>query len=153
MKVKIMNFPETKVAVIKHRGSPETKHESIKKMVAWRIESKLPLDKHQVYGVHYDDPSTTPPEKYRMDLCISVESNVAENIYGVINKSIPSGKCAVARHIGSRENVVAATYLYREWLPKSGEKLRDFPVFFHYVNVGPNVSEEEMITDVYLPIQ
>ena len=153
MKVEIMNFPETKVAVIEHRGSPATEHESIKKMIAWRIENKLPLDKHQNYGVHYDDPSTTPPEKYRMDLCISVESNVPENKYGVINKSIPSGNCAVARHIVSRENVVAATYLYREWFPKSGEKLRDFPVFFHYVNVGPNVSEEEMITDVYLPIQ
>ena len=23
-----------------------------------------------------------------------------------------------------------------------------FPIFFHYVNVGPNVREEEMITDV-----
>lgn len=26
------------------------------------------------------------------------------------------------------------------------------PVFFHYVNVGPNLREEEMLTDVYLPL-
>jgi len=29
----------------------------------------------------------------------------------------------------------------------------DFPVFFHYVNVGPDVPEHEMITDVYLPLR
>jgi len=153
MEVKIVSFPETKVAAIEHRGSPATEYESSKKLIAWRIENKLPPSKHQSYGVHYDDPSTTIPEKYRVDFCVSVESEVVKNKYGVINKTIPSGKCAVARHLGSREKVTAVTYLYKEWLPKSGEKLRNFPVFFHYVNVGPNITEEEMITDVYLPIQ
>jgi AraC family transcriptional regulator len=70
----------------------------------------------------------------------------------VIKQVIPAGRCAVARHIGSRNNVTAAAYLHEKWLPTSGEKLRDFPVFFHYVNVGPNVKEHEMITDVYLPL-
>lgn len=46
-----------------------------------------------------------------------------------------------------------AEWLYREWLPRSGEQLRDYPVFFHYVNVGPDVKEQEMITDVYLPLK
>lgn len=48
--------------------------------------------------------------------------------------------------------MTAATYLYKEWFPISEEKLRDFPVFFHYVDVGPDIVEEEMLTDVYLPI-
>lgn len=41
---------------------------------------------------------------------------------------------------------------YSEWLPDSGEQLRDYPLFFHYVNVGPDVKPEDMITDVYLPL-
>jgi len=43
--------------------------------------------------------------------------------------------------------------LFTEWLPASGETLGDFPLFFHYVNVGPDVAEHEMITDVYLPLR
>lgn len=35
----------------------------------------------------------------------------------------------------------------------SGEALRDFPIFFHYVNVGLHVQEHDMITDVYLPLR
>ena len=40
-----------------------------------------------------------------------------------------------------------------KWLPASGEAAGDFPIFFHYVNVGPDVKEAEMITEVYLPIK
>jgi AraC family transcriptional regulator len=59
----------------------------------------------------------------------------------------------LARHLGSRAHNAAAVYLYREWLPRSGESLGDFPIIFHYVNVGPEVQEHEMITDVYLPLR
>jgi AraC family transcriptional regulator len=66
---------------------------------------------------------------------------------------IPQNRCALARDTGSRNDNKAAVYLYEEWLPRSGEKLGNFPIFFHYVNVGPNVRAEEMITDVYLPLR
>jgi AraC family transcriptional regulator len=82
-----------------------------------------------------------------------VEQDVPPNLHGVVNKTIPGGRCAVARHFGSRADISAASYLYEVWLPHSGEELRDFPIFFHYVNVGPNVREHEMITDVYLPLR
>ena len=150
--VEIVNFPETKVAALEHKGAPENEHESIKRLIAWRIENKLSLDKHRSFGVHYSDPATTPPDEYRVDLCISVDDDIPPNPYGVVNKVIPAGRCVVARHIGTRGNIPTVKYLYESWLPRSGEKLRDFPIFFHYVNVGPGVGEQEMITDVYLPL-
>jgi AraC family transcriptional regulator len=57
------------------------------------------------------------------------------------------------RYVGSREYIPVVQDLYTQWLPDSGESLRDFPLFFHYVNVGPDVAEHEMITDIYLPLQ
>lgn len=152
MDVQIVDFPAIKVAVLEHYGPPALVHESVRKLIAWRLENRLPPDRHRTYGVHYNDPRTTPPAEYRVGLCISVEHDVPFNPQGVVNKLIPAGRCAVVRHLGSRENVPAAVYLYEEWLPDSGETLRDFPIFFHYVNVGPQVQEHEMITDVYLPL-
>jgi AraC family transcriptional regulator len=84
---------------------------------------------------------------------VSVDFDVPPNVYGIVNKVIPGGRCALARHLGSRAHNAAAVFLYEEWLPNSGESLRDFPIFFHYVNVGPDVREHEMITDVYLPLK
>jgi AraC family transcriptional regulator len=154
MNVEIVVFPETKVAAIEHAGSPALEHATARKLLAWKFENRLldPL-KHRSYGVHYTNPRAVPLSEHRVDFCLSTEGEVAPNPYGIIKKVIPSGRCARARDIGSRFDNKAAVYLYEEWLPKSGESLGDFPIFFHYVNVGPNVKEEEMITDAYLPLK
>lgn len=153
MEVKIVDFPETKVAMIEHRGATELEYETAKKLIAWRIENRVPPDKHRSYGVHYHDPRTTPADEYRVDFCVSYDEEVKENQYGVFRGVIPGCRCAVARHHGSREDIVAARYLFETWLPQSTESLGDFPVFFHYVNVGPHVQPDDMITDVYLPLK
>ena len=154
MDVEIVLFPETRVAAIEHIGSPALEHATARKLLAWKLENRLldPL-KHRSYGVHYTNPPTAPTSEHHVDFCLSIEADVAPNAYGIINKVIPGGRCARARDIGSRFNNKAAVYLYEEWLPKSGESPGDSPIFFHYVNVGPNVREEEMITDVYLPLE
>lgn len=153
MNVEIVDFPETKVAVIEHHGSPALENVSVNKLIAWRIQNKLPpSDIHRSYGIHYNDPGKVSPAEYRVDLCVSIKREVPENSFGVINKVIPNLRCARARHYGSRENITAAPYLYETWLPGSGDQLADFPIFFHYINVGPEIQEQDMVTDVYLPI-
>jgi AraC family transcriptional regulator len=153
MDVRIVEFPETKVAVVEHHGSPHLEHETARKLIAWRKRNQLGRDRHRSYGVHYTDPYTTPPADHRVDFCVSVDFDVPPNAEGVVNKVIPRGRCALARHLGSRAHVAAAEFLYREWLPRSGEALGDFPIFFHYVNVGPDIDEDDMITDVYMPLK
>jgi len=154
MKVEIVTFPETKVAAIEHHGSPGLEYDTVRKLIAWRIEHRL-LDqlKYRSYGVHYTDPRSTTTSTYRVDFCLSIKDDVGANPYGIKNNVIPRLRCARARDVGSRSNNKAAVFLYETWLPQSGESLGDFPIFFHYVNVGPNVREEEMITDVYLPLK
>lgn len=153
MKVEIIDFPETLVAALEHRGPEHQTYNTTKQFIAWRQANGYPPGRGKTYGVHYTDPVTTLPEDYRLDICLSVHAPVAPNPQGVVTKTIPGGRCACVRHVGSRHHIHPADWLYREWLPQSGEELRDFPIFFHYVNVGPEVKEHEMITDVYLPLK
>ena len=153
MEVYIVQFPETKVAVAEHCGPPELEYQTSKRLIEWRIKNGVSPATHQAYGVHYTDPYTTPADEHRVDICVSYELPVQPNAQGIIEKTIPANRCAVARHLGSLSHNLAGVYLYKEWLPRSGEFLADFPAFFHYVNVGPNVLEHEMITDVYLPLK
>jgi AraC family transcriptional regulator len=153
MEVRIVDFPETKVAALEHHGPPQREYDTARRLIEWRLQNRLHPDRHRSYGIHYTDPRTTLPADHRVDFCISVDGDVPPNPQGVINKVIPGGRCAVARHLGSRANNAAAVYLYEVWFPKSGDVLRDFPIFFHYVNVGPQVLEHEMTTDVYLPLK
>ncbi len=153
MNIEIVDFPETSVAVVEHYGPVEQEHKTALKLIAWKLENNL-LDsaRHRNYGVHYTDPATTPPEQHHVDFCLSVDELVGANEYDVVNKIIPACRCARARDVGSRYNNPAAVFVRQEWYPASGQRLGDFPMFFHYVNVGPDVKEDEMITDVYLPL-
>ena len=154
MDVEIVIFPATKVACIEHRGPPELEHDTARKLIAWKL-GKGYLDplRHRSYGLHYTDPRTAPPAEHRVDFCLSVEADVGPNPYGIVDRVIASARCARARDVGSRSNNQAAAYLYGEWLPRSGHALGALPVIFHYVNVGPRVRDDEMITDVYLPLR
>lgn len=154
MEVQIVTFPKTKVAAVEHLGPPALEYDTVRKLIAWKLENRL-LDqlKYRSYGIHYTDPRITPPSDHRVDFCLSFDEDVAPNPYGIGNMVIPRLRCAHARDVGSRSDNKAAAHLYETWLPQSGESLGDFPIFFHYVNVGPNVQEEEMITDVYLPLK
>ncbi len=153
MKVEIIDFPDTLVAALEHRGPEHLTYNTTKQFIEWRQANGHPPGRGKTFGVHYTDPVTTLPEDYRLDICLSVDRPVTENPQGVVTKTIPGGRCAVVRHVGSRHYIKPAEWIYRDWLPASGEELRDFPIFFHYVNVGPGVKEHEMITDVYLPLK
>jgi AraC family transcriptional regulator len=153
VQVRLVTFPETKVASVTHLGSPEDEHVTARKLIDWKIEKRL-LDQSRFrsYGLHYTHPSGAEPLNYRVDFCLSIEEAVGQNDAGIVEKVIPSMKCAFARDVGSRGNNQAARYLIEEWLPRSGEMMADFPLIFHYVNVGPAVKAHEAITDVYLPL-
>ena len=154
MQVDIVLFPFTKIAVVEYFGPIDAEYKAVSQLISWRKEvGFLNSQNHQSYGIHYTDPAQVAPGLHRVDFGISVDSIVDVNRYGVINKSIPMLRCAMARDIGSRGNNQAIIYLLETWLPKSGEHLGDFSPIFHYVNVGPEVNDAEMITDVYLPLK
>lgn len=155
MDVKIIEFTETKVAVLEHRGAPERVNDSAKTFIEWRKTSGLsPVKTSRSFGLVYSDPDSTPADEFRFDICGEVTEQVPENPQGVVNAVIPAGRCAVLRHFGSHDRLAESIYpLYRQWLPDSGEEIRDFPLFFHYLNLFPEVAEHELITDIYLPLK
>ncbi len=155
MNVDIVNFETTKVALIEHLGSPERVLETAAKFIAWRKETGLsPVKTSNTYGIPYSDPKTTDPEKFRWDICGTIDGDIPPNDYGTKSGIIPGGRCAVIRHLGSYDSVDKGIYaVYREWLPESGEEIRDYPCFFHYVNLIHEVDECDLITDIYFPLK
>jgi len=152
--VEIVDFSEVKVAALVHLGSLELVGNTINLFIDWRIKNNLPPKISRTFNIVYDDPAVTEPDKYRCEICASVKSDVKQNEHGVITKTIPAGRCAVIRHIGSDDTISEdITYLYSEWLSQSGEELRDYPIFFERVSFFPDVPETEVTTDIYLPLK
>jgi len=155
MDVSITNFKGTKVALLQHRAAPDRVYESVSKFIEWRKSSKLsPVNTSQTFGIIYDDPEVKTGDDFRFDICGSVDQDVPANPQGVITGNIEGGRYAVLRHHGSHKNIGdKVRYLYRSWLPQSGEELRDVPCFFHYLNLISQVEEHELKTDIYFPLK
>ncbi|BAI71903.1 transcriptional regulator [Azospirillum sp. B510] len=155
MDVSIVDFTPVGVAAYSHRGPIEGVNDSARIFIDWRKTSGLsPRERCRTFGIAFDNPETTEPDDFRFDICGEVDGEVPENPQGVVRKLIPGGRCAVVRHHGSHDRIgETVKFLYRHWLPQSGEQLRDFPVYFHYHNFIGETPEHDLLTDVYLPLK
>jgi AraC family transcriptional regulator len=151
--VRIADTPDIRVAVLEHRGDPRRIGDSIRKCIAWRRAHGLPPSKSATYNVFHDDPETTPPADFRLDICVATDLDIAPNDAGIVARVIPGGRCAVLRHVGTDDTLGEAIgFLYRDWLPQSGEELRDFPVYARRLEFFPEVREHEAVSDLFLPL-
>lgn len=152
--VHIVSFPETRVAAIEHRDDPELIGNTIRRFITWRKQNKLPPKVSSTFNILYNHPEEVSAKEYRMDICVATDHDRTDPEVGIVDKTIPAGRCAVLRHVGSDEALdKSVRYLYAQWLPGSGEEPRDFPVFFQCIKFYPDVPESEAITDVFLPVK
>jgi AraC family transcriptional regulator len=153
-KVGIIDFKETRVAVFQHRGDLRLIGDSIRQVIEWRKKNHLPPSVSATFNIFYDDPQATDPADFRCDICAATDREIEPNAFGIMAKIIPGGRCAVYRHVGADDAISAiAEYLYSEWLPQSGEDLRDYPLFLQRVSFFPDVPENEAVIDVFLPLK
>ncbi|NRA60271.1 MAG: AraC family transcriptional regulator [Psychrobium sp.] len=153
--ISIINFPATKIAVLEHRGSPQLVMATVQKFIAWRKENKLPPSKYATFNVLYDDPNNTSADDYRFDVCCAIDSPVAENKNdsGVIEKVLPSSRCAKLSYVGDDDGLRGAIdYLYGHWLAQSDETPSDNPLFIERITMFPMVSERQQQIDIFLPL-
>lgn len=112
-------------------------------------------EKTQRISVFHDCKVTTPLAKFRYDACIT-RSELPYDFQPEGNvglQSIPGGLYAVIRHHGSLKEIdTTLRVLYRLWLPDSGYELTDSPSFAIHQNLPFQTPEDELLTDVYLPV-
>lgn len=150
--IRIVDFPATPVALIEHRGDPMAIGDTIRRFIDWRRANGLPPAKSATFNILHNDPDNVPPEAHRIDIACAAD-RVSTNPHGVTEGLIPAGRCAVVRMTGPGDDLRApAHFLYADWLPRSGEEPRDFPMFVQRVKFFPDVPANEAVTEVYLPL-
>jgi AraC family transcriptional regulator len=89
-----------------------------------------------------------------VDLCVGTDQPIEANGEAIKAGEIPGGRCAVLRVVGHTDNLEpAALYLYRDWLPASGEEARDFPIYCQRLSFFPEVPEHEAVAELFLPLK
>lgn len=152
MKVEIVDFPETQVAFVRHTGPYKDCGKAWDKLCTWAGPQGLLQPGCTFFGLCYDDPDVTEPEKIRYDACISIDSDCRPE--GDIQiKSIESGPYIKTTHFGPYENL-SGTYseLCGKWIPEKGYEVDSKPSIEIYLNSPEDTAPDELITDVYVPL-
>lgn len=152
--VTIRNVPTTKVAIVEHRGDPATLPATIQRFIAWRKAAGLHPSTNPTFNVWRSERRPARPADFSVDLCVGTEQPIAANSEAIKAAEIPGGRCAVLRVVGYTDNLEpAALYLYRDWLPASGEEARDFPIYCQRLSFFPEVPEHETVAELFLPLK
>ena len=104
---------------------------------------------------YLDNPSTTPAEACRVDVCIS--ASVVENLepsdeVGI--RTIEGGKFIVFKVKGPYEQF-ADVYplIYGKLLAEAGVKVLNKPTFEKYLNDPESTPAEELLSEIWIPIE
>ncbi|WP_346912450.1 AraC family transcriptional regulator [uncultured Roseibium sp.] len=152
--VEIREVPPTPVAIVEHRGDPVTLGATIQRFIAWRKAVGLHPRTSPTFNVWRSERRPVSPADYSVDLCAGTDRPIESCGEEIESGEIPGGRCAVLRVVGNTDNLEpAALYLYRDWLPVSGEEVRDFPIYCQRLKFFPEVPEHQAVAEVFLPLK
>ena len=150
--VSIRELQPVRLTALRHAGSYLEIGTTFERLFAWAVGRGLMGPRTRAIGVYYDDPDGTPAQALRSDAGISVDPDVALD-NGLRILEVPGGRHAVLHHKGPYAELNKAyRWLYREWLPKSGEQCADRPIFEEYLNNPRTLPPEQWMTDICLPL-
>ncbi|MDQ0248028.1 AraC family transcriptional regulator [Sphingomonas kyeonggiensis] len=154
--VTIREVAPTPVAMLEHRGDRATLGDTIQRFIAWRKAAGLSPETSPTFMVFRSERTPADPADYSMDLCVATDQPIEANDLQVKAGTIPGGRCAVLRAAnGSSNNLEPEVlYLYRDWLPASGEEARDFPVYSkRWLSLLPEVAIHAPVAELFLPLK
>jgi AraC family transcriptional regulator len=102
------------------------------------------------WGLSYDDPEITPPERLRYDACLEVDGAVKpEGEVGL--QEVGGGAFAVAVHRGPY-TTLGETYarMMGVWAPASGRRLGPAPSLERYLNLPGMTPPPDLRTEIWL---
>lgn len=110
-------------------------------------------DKTEYICVNYDDPQIVESDKLRTDCCLTIHKTAKpENEIGV--KTINGGKYLVFIYKGAYENLsVVYDTIFAKYIPESGYVLRNSFSFEKYLNDSKLVPQDELLTELYIPVE
>jgi DNA gyrase inhibitor GyrI len=152
MNIEVTTLEPRRVAYMRHVGPYEG---SFRKWLDFTTRLKrdgLPRKGSLFIGVPLDSPKVTPPEKLRLDTCVTVDGKYVPR-KPVRVRTLAGGDYVVARNCPVWALAKGYQELFHTWLPKSGRKVRNAPSLLVAVDGPEGMQTAFGLTDIYVPLE
>ncbi|MDR2945666.1 MAG: AraC family transcriptional regulator [Candidatus Adiutrix sp.] len=164
VKVQVKTVEPALVASLRHIGAYDACEPAWERLCEILRPAGLCQEGATVYGVCYDDPDTTPAEKCRMDVCLTLPKGVDANtpaLAGLLQTTelftqhIGNGGEYACVLIKGPYSLLHPAYrsLFGEWLPQSGREPGDSIGFEAYYNDPAQTPPEELLSEIFIPLK
>jgi len=153
MEIRIENRKPQRVAYVRHIGPYQECDKAWRMLEALAGKYGLFKSGVQCLGIGHANPDVTPAEKLRYDACVTVDDQF-QPVEGLAVQELPGGEYAVATLRGAYAQLPDAyRWIFYDWLPKSGRKVRQGPCFEIYVTDPRTTPEADSITEICVPLE
>lgn len=150
--VEVREEPARRVVGVAHEGAYHQIGGAFRRLSDIVSERGLWPQVNAFMGVYLDDPNEVPPSDLRSMAAVSVPEQMPLPD-GLEQMHLAGGRHAVLRMSGPYDDLPAAyQWLYGQWLPGSGERLRDAPSLEIYLNDPGSVASAELLTEICVPV-
>jgi AraC family transcriptional regulator len=151
--VTIRHEPAMRLAALPHRGAFSSIGTVFDRLMAWAVARRLVGPETRFIALYHDDPMTVAEKDLRSDAGLTVPAGT-EAGDGVRILDLPPTRCAVLLFKGPYAELEPVyTWLYRAWLPNSGEEPADQPPREDYLNDPRSLPPSEWLTEILLPLK
>ncbi|MDP3414890.1 GyrI-like domain-containing protein [Falsiroseomonas sp.] len=151
--VTIRQEPALRLAALPHRGAYGAIGTVYDRLTAWAGARGLITPATRFIALYHDDPQSVPEAQLRSDAGMVVPEAVAGS-EGVQILDLPATRLAVLVFKGPYAELEGAyRWLYRDWLPASGQEPADQPAREEYLNDPRSLPPAEWLTAVMLPLR
>jgi AraC family transcriptional regulator len=151
--VAIRTEPEIAVIARRHDGDYADVGGTFERLNAAAVGRGWVNAATRYFGVYYDDPAATPTTALRSDACLTGPRDFSGDA-DLRPLTLAGGRYAVLLHVGPYAELHRAyCWLYREWLPASGEEPADRPCVEEYLNNPRQVPASELRTEIRIALR
>jgi AraC family transcriptional regulator len=151
--ITIRDEPALRLAALEHRGAYGTMGTTFDRLGAWAAARGLIGAETRFIALYPDDPMTVPEKDLRSEACLTVPAGT-EGGDGVRILELPPTRVAVLVFRGPYAELEPIySWLYRDWLPASGEEPADQPPREDYLNDPKSLPPAEWLTAIMIPLK
>jgi AraC family transcriptional regulator len=151
--VTVESLPRRRCAGIDHTGSYMQIDHAMGRLFSELVARQALLAGPAMIGLFFDDPDLGPENELRSRACLPVANSVAIDA-PLVETVLRGGPYAKLSHRGPYADMRGAyRWFLGVWLPASGYEPDDAPIFEAYLNDPREVPQNELRTDIHLPLK
>lgn len=142
------------IRIVDVYGSPKSYNRAWGKLYGFAQRNNMINNNTEYIGISFDDPTITSPNRCRFYACITTGGKPIKSQGEIGVQTIEGGQFAVFTLKGSYNGLMEMYHaIYLQWLPSSNYKLRNSMSFEKYLNSPENVNTDNLLTEIYIPVE